>query len=606
MLGALTTMFLAPWIVSWLAVFLAAQSEPSADTQIRQYLESAQKAERAADYAAAGRQYQEILKLRPNMALIRQSLAVVYHLQNLYPQAIAEFQRALTDDPALWGSQLFLGMDYYKTNQFALAIAPLEKSIVLNAKMAEPEARFWLGVAYSALDEPQKAVEQLRRALVLRPGDADVLYRLTLAYDQAAAATFQALGKIEPGAAVVSILQAERFLTENRTDLARLEYQRALQLRPDLAGSLAALANEPPPPQRAGALTISAHDARVNVELAAWLAARGDTERAAATLHQLAAQSPGSAKAAEFIATGKTALARLEREAKPGRPTKPDQALEGIDWLRQGRFRDAAPLLARASERDPNPWLRLALARAYSESDDCERAEQAVLLVLAVEPRNVDALHLLGRNNKRLAGMALQKMIDIDPDSYGVHELLGKQHEERTEYEQAIKEYQAALAKRPDTGGVRYAIGNVYWNTKQYEQAEQWLTEELKRNPYHGLAHYRLGGLYVEQGKPDEAIGHLEQALKSRPALTDAQFELGRAYAAIGRAGEAIALLRKVAAADPENDRVHYMLANAYQKQGRKAEAESEMAKYRELTRKRLKRAQRDVNAASDALNKKP
>jgi tetratricopeptide (TPR) repeat protein len=285
---------------------------------------------------------------------------------------------------------------------------------------------------------------------------------------------------------------------------------------------------------------------------------------------------------------------------------KPDEALEGIGLLRQGRFRDALPLLARASEHNPNGWLRLVLVRAYSESGDCERAEQTVRAAIAAYPRNVDALHLLGRNYKHFAELTLQKMIDVDADSYGVHELLGKRHEGRTEYEEALKEYQAALTKRAESGGVRYAIGNVYWTTKQYEQAEQWLTEELKRNPYHGLAHYRLGSIYVEQGNADAAIGHLEQALQSHPNLTGAQFDLGRAYAATGRTQEAIATLRKVAAADPENDRVHYMLSNAYLKQGLKTEAQTEMAKYQKLTRKRLERAQRDVNAASDALNRKP
>jgi tetratricopeptide (TPR) repeat protein len=598
-------MLLIPWIVGFFAAFLALQSEPSVDTQIRQHLESAQKAERATDYANAGRQYQEILKLQPNNALVHQSLAVVYHLQNLYPQAIAEFQRALTVDPTLWGSQLFLGLDYYKINQFALSIAPLQESIALNAKMAEPEARFWLGVTYSALNEPEKAVVQLRRALELRPADGDVFYRLTLAYDQAATSMFQQLGKIEPGAAVVSILQAERFLTENRADLARLEYRNAIRLRPDLAGWIPALADQTGS-QRASEVTISAHDARVNVELAGWLAARGDGEQAVSNLHKFAMQKPADAQAAALIATGKAQLARLAREPKPERQSKRDEALAGLALLRQGRFSDAVPLLAGASEHDPNVWLGLSLVRGYLESDDCEHAEQAVRQVLAAEPRNVDALHLLGRNYKRLAELTLQKMIDIDPDSYGVHELLGKRHEERTEYELAIREYQAALAKRPDSGGVRYAIGNVYWNTKQNEQAEQWLTEELKRNPYHGLAHYRLGSIYVEQGKADEAIAHLEQALQSHPDMTGAQFELGRAYAAMGRAEDAIAMLQKAAAADPENDRVHYLLSNTYQKQGRKTEAQTEMAKYQELTRKRLERAQRDVNAASDALNKKP
>src|SRR5205085_7430857 len=105
-----------------------------ADARITQRLEAAQRAERAHDYASASRDYEEVLKLQPNLALIRQSLAITYHLQNRYPEAISEFNRALKIDATLWGAFLFLGMDYYKTNQFALAIQPLETSIVLNAK----------------------------------------------------------------------------------------------------------------------------------------------------------------------------------------------------------------------------------------------------------------------------------------------------------------------------------------------------------------------------------------------------------------------------------------------------------------------------------------
>ena len=172
-----------------------------ADAQIAQRLEAAQRAERAQEYASASRQYEEILKLQPNLALIRQSLAITYHLQNRYPEAISEFQRALRLDSTLWGACLFLGMDYYKSNQFPLAIQPLEKSITLNAKMAEPEARFWLGATYSALNRQEDAVRELRRDLELRPKDLDVLYSLTRAYDQSAAEAFERLGQIEPRSA---------------------------------------------------------------------------------------------------------------------------------------------------------------------------------------------------------------------------------------------------------------------------------------------------------------------------------------------------------------------------------------------------------------------
>jgi tetratricopeptide (TPR) repeat protein len=592
-------MFLAFWIV-----LLAAFSPPQSgevDTQIQRYLNTAQAAERSRDYATAARQYEEILKLRPQMAIVRQSLAITYHLQNRFAEAIAEFQQAIATDPSLWGAHLFLGMDYYKSNRFEMAIAPLEKSIALNEKMAEPEARFWLGVTYAALERPRNAVEQLRRALALRPRDVEVLYRLALAYDQCAASAFRELGTVQPGAAVVSLLQAERFLTENRADIARLEYRRAVQLRPDLSGWIPAL-EDPAASQAATAasLAISEHDARANFELAAWLSASGDAKLGASILHDLAARKPADPGAAGFVARAQSGSAPID-----SRPSKPATGLEGYQLLRQGRFRDAVPLLAAAEQAGAGPWVRLFLARAYSESDACDRAEGLLQDILAAEPRNADALHLLGRNYRRFAELTLNQMVEIDPDSYGVHELLGKRHEEKTEYEGAISEYEAALARNPNIAGVRYSIGNVHFKNKNYQQAEKWLIEELKHNPYHGLAHYRLGGIYLEQGKPDDAIEHLERALQVHTELAPAQFDLGRAYLAKGRFDEAIAMLNRFETSNPENDRVHYLLSNAYLKQGRKADAQAEMARYQELTRKRLERTRKEVDAVSESLNTK-
>ena len=220
------------FLLTTLAILRVSGQDAPVDMPMSQRLDAAQRAEQAHDYLAASRQYEEILKTQPKLPLVRQSLAITYHLQNRYPEAIAEFQRALRLDSTLWGSDLFLGMDYYKTNQFAQAVGPLESSISLNAKMAEPEARFWLAITYLALNKPEEAVRDPAAGSALRPGNIEVLNSLVRAYDQAAASVFQRLGNLEPQAAAVSLLQAERFLDENRVDLARVQYRNALRPRP--------------------------------------------------------------------------------------------------------------------------------------------------------------------------------------------------------------------------------------------------------------------------------------------------------------------------------------------------------------------------------------
>jgi tetratricopeptide (TPR) repeat protein len=255
---------------------------------------------------------------------------------------------------------------------------------------------------------------------------------------------------------------------------------------------------------------------------------------------------------------------------------------------------------------DTGSWPVLFEARQFAEAKNFARAEESLAKLLEKEPRNIDALLMLGKTYKKWAAFVLQKMIEIDPDSYRVRQLQGAEHEEKAEYDQALESYQAALAKQADLAGIRYSIGNVYWKMRQYPAAEQWLSEELKRNPHHGLAHYRLGSLYTETGKGSEAISSLQEALQSHPELTEAHFDLGRALMMKGRYTEAIRELQTVAAHDPENDRVHYLLSNAYRQNGRNSEADSELRKYKELSLKRLDRVQREVRDVTRTLESKP
>ena len=593
-------------LISFGATAGAAQQSPTGDETLAQRLEAAHHAENLKEFPEASRQYEQILKLQPKLPLIHQSLAVTYHLQNRYSEAISEFRQALRLDPKLWGADLFLGMDYYKSNQFTLAIEPLRTSIALNAKMAEPEAHFWLAVTYSALGKPSEAVRELRRDLELRPNDVEVLYYLTRAYDDAASPIFERLGQIEPQSAAVSLLQAERFTQENRADLARLEFRKALQLRPDLAdwfsGLVQSLAGTDAPVQ--ADLKISAPDARANLELATLFADGGDPTQAATVLRHLIDQKGANSTAAQLIVEADTRLRAIQHRPEGTAPRK-EGFLIAFELLRERNFPGARTLLAPIAAKQPNSYLQLMLVRCSLEMGNYAFVEDTISKLLSVEPGNVDALLLLGHSFKRQADMTLHQMVQADPDFYGVHELLGKQDEERTEYEGAITEYQAALSKRPDLAGVRYAIGNVYRKMSQYEQAERWLIDELERNPYHGLAHYRLGSIYTEQGRPDAAIPHLEQALRSYPHLRDAQLDLGRAYTAKGEYERAITTLRRVAVADPENDRVHYLLSAAYSKEGRREESRTELAAYQRLTRTRLDRTQQDVKSLSDSLDQR-
>ena len=586
----------------------ASQQPPSElASKLRDRLEAARQAEGRKDYAAASRSYQEILRLKPGWALIHQSLGLSYHFQNRYLEAIAAFQKALELDESLWGAHLFLGMDYYKTNQFAKAVAPLERSLVLHPEMAGPEANLWLGLSYMALGRPEEAI----RRWEIGPRDVERLYRLARSYDRRAEELFERIGRLDPGSALVRMLQAERSAAERRWETAASAYRGAVARRPDLAGAVAALRRFRPPAASNGKqqpVELSAHDAQANGDRAEFLFRHGIEKKGNEHLRVLRNSRGGHSDPSTALQRGVEARKRRGRVTggpAPQAGARSAALKAGLEALDGGRFAMAADSLARAAGPKPHRLLRLHLAEALFGAG---RYQQAVeqLRELPTRPVDLDVDYWLGRAYQRLAAAALAALTAIAPASHRIDQLDAERHERNTEYEKAVEAYKRVLAKRPAAAGARYALGNVYWKMRRYAQAETWLRKELESNPYHGSAHYRLGNLYLDQGKAEQAIVHIEKAIDANPALPMARLDLGRALSAAGRHREAVEHWRLHAAADPADDRVHFLLANAYRQIGLLGDAKRALQRYRKLNRQRLETVQRDVRKAGEAAAREP
>jgi protein O-GlcNAc transferase len=225
---------LATYCACATAVF--ASPDQGSDRQIEQQLQLAQEAQKNKDYERSVAAYQKILTLRPDWALIHQSLGVVYHLQSRYPEAISSFQHALELDPKLWGSDLFLGMDLYRTNQFSKAIPALEEAMRINPELSESETRFWLGSSFLALDQFTDAIRQFRQLVELKPKDLEALFNLAQTYSRFSSALFTEIGKVNPESAEAHRLQGEWFEWRAKLDRAVGEYMEVAALRPDWEG----------------------------------------------------------------------------------------------------------------------------------------------------------------------------------------------------------------------------------------------------------------------------------------------------------------------------------------------------------------------------------
>jgi len=113
-----------------------------------------------------------------------QRLGLIRHLQNHFSAAIPAFREALTLDPSLWTSHLFLGIDLYRTNQFKAALEALQHADQLAPVVhaGRDEVDYWLGATNVALQQPWIGLQSLEKLLARNPKHAAALELATQTY----------------------------------------------------------------------------------------------------------------------------------------------------------------------------------------------------------------------------------------------------------------------------------------------------------------------------------------------------------------------------------------------------------------------------------------
>jgi len=210
------------------ALALAAFACFQADTQ----LEAAAKAERAGDFASAEHVYERLLTVRPS-AEIWQRLGLVRHMQNKFHEAIPAFEQAIREDSKLWGAHLFLGIDYYRINQFSRALNSLEQARSLTN---HPEVEFWLGATHLALKHYLPGLRILEKLLERDPKNREVLRLLAENYAEFNSTLWNHVAERRPDTAAGYEVHARALEFEGSTGAALEAYREALNIDPKRPG----------------------------------------------------------------------------------------------------------------------------------------------------------------------------------------------------------------------------------------------------------------------------------------------------------------------------------------------------------------------------------
>src|ERR1017187_563419 len=231
---------------------------------------------------------------------------------------------------------------------------------------------------------------------------------------------------------------------------------------------------------------------------------------------------------------------------------------EGLRLFAQGRYQEAAPLLAAASGASPDrPELTRALGLCYLRLQNADGARAAFARLFGVTPDSAKARLLAAKM------------------------MMGEQLEEMAE-----PELRAAVKLEPKLPEEHFMLGELAIFRGDTDAGIAELREEIALNPAFSMAYYRLGDAFTRKDLWQQAVAPLEKSIWLNPDFSSPYILLGKAYYHIGRLEFAEGMLKQAVRMDPNNAGAHYLLANVYRDLGRLEESRRELELWRKANNK--------------------
>lgn len=178
------------------------------------------------------------------------------------------------------------------------------------------------------------------------------------------------------------------------------------------------------------------------------------------------------------------------------------------------------------------------------ERDDFPTAERLAREALAAEPKDGEALYLLGsvllfQNRFEQALGPLQDALRLAP-ARGVGHRLGYCYLALGDYAAATEVLQREVETYPDLIHAYNALGVALIRQEKRARALSVFQEAARRDPKSAEANNNVANVLGELGRDAEALPYLQNAVAANPGLADAQHNLGALLQALQRHEEAI------------------------------------------------------------------
>jgi tetratricopeptide (TPR) repeat protein len=122
------------------------------------------------------------------------------------------------------------------------------------------------------------------------------------------------------------------------------------------------------------------------------------------------------------------------------------------------------------------------------------------------------------------------RIIKEGPNTAFAHNNLGVIFMDQKHFDEATREFRAALNVKPDYAVARYNLGLVHYNRGSFLEAIQEFNFALAINPDYADAQLNIGNACLKSGMIDQAIQSYKTAIQLNNNYALAHFNLGIAY----------------------------------------------------------------------------
>jgi superkiller protein 3 len=425
------------------------------------------------------------LKFNPSSVLGHANLAGVYQKMKRYDEALAQYNAAehfAQQDPKTPFEvkkliRLNLGTLFQETKKYEQALNAYDT--ILQADRTNTLATYYKARLFRESGNTDEAIRWYQNLLTLDPNNEnahrDLMELITKQTDPAkAAAALKAYGDRFPENALVQSKVGEEFHRLKDYDNAATFYQRAIQLKPDMAAA--------------------------HANLGAVYQAQGKEEESLAELRRAAELDPSN----ETVKS----LAKDTQEA-----TGFKHFQKAVELQQNGQHEASIDYFQKALAYTPsNHQIIAAYGIALQNTNRIPDAIDQYNKAIGLDEKNGNYHYYLGtayHQNKQLdkALASYKQAVSLDGSL--------------TDAKSAI----ALIEKQGAASKLDKAV--EAYNRKQYAQALTLVSEALKADSTNATAYYYKGLILNEQKQVDGAITSYRQAIQHNPEFGDAYYALG-------------------------------------------------------------------------------